>query len=86
MAALGGAIGDKFTLLLSLVLQIAGALILLNHSDPIWILIGLAGAVIYAISKEDTLATGVNASIVTRILACAIAIMIAIIVIPKRIH
>jgi predicted MFS family arabinose efflux permease len=38
------AIGDKSTLLLSLMLQIMGAFILLNHSEPIWILVGLAVA------------------------------------------
>ena len=44
LSAVTKAIGDKFTMLLSLVLQIAGAIILLNYSDPIWILIGLAVA------------------------------------------
>ena len=126
------AIGDKSTLLLSLVLQIAGAFILLNHSDPIWIVIGLAvagpgcswgystaivgsiltlprnlvglassasltiivmsagigvtiaGAVIHSFSKNSTPAHGVDASIVAGILACVVAFIIAISVIPKR--
>ena len=125
-------IGDKSTLLLSLLLQIAGACILLNYSDPIWVLIGLAvagpgcswgystamvgsittlprnlvglassasltvivmsagigvtvaGAVIHAFSIKDTLIVGVNASITTGIVACAIAFLVALIVIPKR--
>ena len=132
LSAVTKAIGDKSTMLLSLVLQITGAIILLNYSDPIWILIGLAvagpgcswgfstamvgsittlprnlvglassasltiiimsagigvtiaGAVIHTFAGEGDRTTGINASIITAILAAAIAFLIALIVIPKR--
>jgi MFS family permease len=132
LSAVTNAIGNKYTLLLSLLLQIAGAFILLSHSNSVWLLVGLAvagpgcswgystamvasittlprnlvglassasltvivmcagigitvaGTVIESFSKEGTLTTGVNASIVSAILACTVALMIAIIVIPKR--